>query len=115
MSNDASVTRIITVKSIKMSKKLWDLLMILLLWEDIENKNFSMLYITNPIAGWDFRGQGGKNLARKPWTLRQSFEQKSRTFVAILRYDQKSHAFVAILYPRDEILEKYPALETNFG
>ena len=45
----------------------------------------------------------GKVARILPWTLRRSFEQKSRTFVAILRYDQKSRAFVAILYPRDEI------------
>ena len=64
--------------------------------------------------GFDFSGQGGKNLARKPLTLRRSFEQKSRTFVVILRYDQKPRTFVAILYARDEILEKYPAFETNF-
>ena len=42
-------------------------------------------------SGLDFSGQGAKNLGRKPWTLRRSFEQKSCTFVTILRYNQKSY------------------------
>ena len=41
------------------------------------------------VVGWDFSDQGAKNLGRKPGTLGQSFEQKSRNFVASLRYNQK--------------------------
>ena len=37
-------------------------------------------------------------------------KKKSRTFVAILRYNQKSCTFVAILYQKDELFQKYPAL-----
>ena len=45
-------------------------------------------------SGWDFTGQDGKNLATKSSSLRQSFEQKTLTFVVIL-------------YQKDEILQKY--------
>ena len=65
-------------------------------------------------TGWDFSGQGAKNLGRKPGTLRRNFEPKSRTFVAILRFNQKSCTFVAILYKKDEIFQKYPGPERNF-
>ena len=37
-------------------------------------------------TGWDFSGQGGKNLETKLGTLRQSFEQNFCTFVAIVRF-----------------------------
>ena len=82
-------------------------------------------FLSYPKSGWDFRCQGAKNLGRKHWTLRQCFEPKSRSFVAILRYNQKSHTFVAfyirrmtysrnILPQKDTFCKKLFATGRNF-